>query len=132
MRPAVIRRSLAAAAAITLLTIPSAFAETVAADGDFVTAGNQTTIDVGTVAPGADVPWYVYFVVTCSGTNHVDANQSVKLTPTHADRSRGWRLQRRHADVRAAVRLAGGRRGVPGRPRPRTWPARSTSSSPRR
>ena len=82
MRPAVIRRSLAAAAAITLLTIPSAFAETVAADGDFVMVGNQTSIDVGTVAPGADVPWYVYFVVTCSGTNHVDANQSVKLTPT--------------------------------------------------
>ena len=95
MRPAVVRRSLAAAAAITLLTIPSAFAETVAADGDFVTAGNQTTIDVGTVAPGADVPWYVYFVVTCSGTNHVDANQTVRLTPGTPIAAVRWRLRRR-------------------------------------
>jgi hypothetical protein len=81
MRLAIVRRSLAAAAAVLVLAAPSALAESVGADGDFVSAGPQTLIDVGTVAPGEDVPWYVYFVVTCDGTNHVDANQQIRLTP---------------------------------------------------
>jgi hypothetical protein len=81
MRLAILRRSLAAAAAITLLVAPSAFAESVTADGDDIQIGFQTSIDVGTVAPGEDVPWYVYYVVTCSGTNHVDPGQSIRLSP---------------------------------------------------
>src|SRR2546426_10521540 len=56
MRVVIARRALAAAAAITLLTIPSAFAESVASDFDVVTAGSQDVLDLGTVQPGADVP----------------------------------------------------------------------------
>src|SRR3954470_16607499 len=77
-----LRRSLVAAATITLLTIPSAFAETVDADHDIVTAGIQNTVDLGTVDAGADVPVDVYFTLTCSGTSHVDSTQAVKLTPS--------------------------------------------------
>src|SRR5690242_3801438 len=82
MRFVVLRRSLAAAAAITLLTIPTALAETVEADYDLVTAGSQNVVDLGTVAPGADVHVNLYFTLTCSGTSHVNANQAVKLTPS--------------------------------------------------
>ncbi len=81
MRFTIARRALVAAAAITLLTVPSVAAESVDADGDAVTVGFQSSIDLGTVAPGEDVPYYVYFVVTCSGTNHVDATQSIRLSP---------------------------------------------------
>ena len=81
MRLVIARRAIAAAAAITLLTIPSAFAESVAADFDIVTAGSQDTMDLGTVQPGADVPLDVYFTLTCSGTNHVNPTQVVRLSP---------------------------------------------------
>ena len=82
MRPALLRRSLVAAATITLLTIPSAFAETIDADTDLVTAGAQNVVDLGTVQPGADVPVDVFFTLTCSGTSHVNSTQLIKLTPS--------------------------------------------------
>ena len=81
MRLVIARRAIAAAAAITLLTIPSAFAESVAADFDIITAGSQDTRDLGTVQPGADVPLDLYFTLTCSGTNHVNPTQVVRLSP---------------------------------------------------
>jgi len=82
MRLTTVRRSLAAAAAILLLTVPTVFAETVASDWDLITAGPQNVRDLGTVQPGADVNVDVYFVLTCSGSgNHVDSNQAIKLTP---------------------------------------------------
>ncbi|MBA2382515.1 MAG: HYR domain-containing protein [Chloroflexi bacterium] len=80
--PAVLRRALTAVAAITLLTIPSAFAETVTGDADIVAPGIQGTIDLGTALPGQDVELDVAFVLECSGTNHVDARQSVRLSPS--------------------------------------------------
>jgi len=79
MRLAIARRAIAAAAAITLLTIPSAFAESVAASFDLLDS-SQNTRDLGTVQPGADVPLDVYFTLTCSGTNHVNSNQAVRLS----------------------------------------------------
>lgn len=78
---ALLRRSLVAAAAISLLTIPHAFAETVNIDHDLISSGFQNSIDLGTIQPGATVPIDVWFVLTCSGTTHVDSNQLVKLTP---------------------------------------------------
>ncbi len=81
MRFAPARRALAAVAALTLLTVPAASAETVAGDGDLVTAGLQTTVDLGTAAPGQDVTVNVAFTLTCTGTSHVDLGQMVRLTP---------------------------------------------------
>jgi hypothetical protein len=81
MRPAVIRRSLAAAAAVMLLTVPSVFAETVDLDTDLLTTGNQNVIDLGTVPAGSDQTVDVYFVLTCSGTSHVDSTQAVRVVP---------------------------------------------------
>jgi hypothetical protein len=81
MRFAPARRALAAVAALTLLTVPAASAETVAGDGDLVTAGMQTTVDLGTAAPGQDVTVNVAFTLTCTGTSHVDPGQMVRLTP---------------------------------------------------
>ena len=82
MRPSIIRRALVATATLTLLTIPIVGAETVDPDNDLLTAGPQTSFDGGTVQPSAIVPFQVYFVLTCSGTSHVDATQAVKLTLT--------------------------------------------------
>jgi hypothetical protein len=81
MRFAPARRALVAVAALTLLTVPAASAETVAGDGDLLTAGLQTTIDLGTATPGQDVAVNVAFTLTCTGTSHVDPGQSVRLTP---------------------------------------------------
>src|SRR6478672_11283504 len=81
MRLAILRRSIAAAAAITLLTIPSAFADTV--DGfDSVATGFQSTVDLGAVQPGSDSPVDVYFKLTCGGTSHVNSTQAVRLVPS--------------------------------------------------
>ena len=82
MRPVIVRRALTAALAITMLTIPSVSAESVGADGDVVTAGLQDTIDLGTAEPGQAISFNVYFSVACSGTNHVNSGQSVRLVST--------------------------------------------------
>jgi hypothetical protein len=79
MHPAIVRRAIAAAAAITLLTVPSVFAETINADGDLLTAGFQNSFDLGTVQPGSDSPLDVFFVLTCTGTSHVDSGQMIRL-----------------------------------------------------
>jgi HYR domain len=77
---ALLRRSLVAAATISMLTIPHAFAENVDADRDLLTALPQSSIDFGTVEAGGSRAVDVYFVLTCSGTNHVNSDQFVKLT----------------------------------------------------
>ena len=79
MHPAIVRRAFAAAAFITLLTAPSVFAETVDADGDLLSAGFQNSFNLGTVQPGADAAVDVFFVLTCSGTSHVDTGQNIRL-----------------------------------------------------
>lgn len=57
------------------------FAESIAADADAVSTGDQATVDLGSVAPGQSVPVDVTFRLDCSGTSHVDAGQSVRLSP---------------------------------------------------
>ena len=76
-----IRRAAAAALILCVAASTTAFAETIATDGDAVSAGDQTTIDLGRVAPGQDVAVDVAFRLDCSGTSHVDAGQSVRLSP---------------------------------------------------
>lgn len=58
----------------------SAKADTVEADGDTVTAGLQTTRNLGTVAPGATTTADVSFQLQCATKKHVDDGQSVILT----------------------------------------------------
>lgn len=77
---ALLRRSLVAAATISMLTIPHAFAENVDADRDLLTPLPQSSIDFGTVEAGGSRAVDVYFLLTCSGTNHVNSDQAVKLT----------------------------------------------------
>src|SRR5215207_4737535 len=51
-------------------------------DADVVSAdsGNQTTRNLGTVAPGATLTPPVSFQLKCAGNKHVDANQAVQMT----------------------------------------------------
>ena len=49
-------------AALTLGAV-FAYADTILADADLVTAGSQTTVDLGTVAPGATLTPDVHFLL---------------------------------------------------------------------
>lgn len=64
-----------------LAATATAFAESIVADADSISAGDQTTFDLGSALPNQDVPVDVTFRLDCSGTSHVDAGQSVRLSP---------------------------------------------------
>ena len=81
MHRRMIRRAAAAALMLLVAATTTTFAESIAADADGITVGDQSTIDLGTVAPGQDVPVDVSFRLDCTGTDHVDAAQSVRLSP---------------------------------------------------
>jgi len=103
-----LRRSLALAAAATLLVAGMAQADSVAADGDAVAAGVQTFVDLGTVAPGATIHRDVTMTMACSGLQHVDPGQVVDVFQSAV-----------------TVPLAGGSiaaTGVTIGPVPATWP----------
>lgn len=75
----VVRRSATLAAAGVLLASGIAMADVVGADGDQVTAGVQTFVDLGNVAPGETVHRDVDMVLTCTGLRHVDPGQVVNV-----------------------------------------------------
>jgi hypothetical protein len=81
MQPRVLGRASALAMAALLLTTVAALAETVTADGDLVAPGVQGSVDLGTVSPGQDVHVDVDFILTCTGTSHVNAGQLVRVSP---------------------------------------------------
>ena len=81
MHRRVIRRAAAAALMLLVALTSATFAESTVADADAITAGDQSTLDLGTASPGQDVPVDVTFRLECSGTSHVDAGQSVRLSP---------------------------------------------------
>src|SRR5262245_21833478 len=62
-------------------------ADTVEPDNDFVTAGNQASISLGNVAPGATLTPQVSFTLVCAGNNHVDNPQSVSVAFTSSGSS---------------------------------------------
>jgi hypothetical protein len=64
----------------SLLASSLAFADTLAWDGDIVTAGNQSTVNLGTVGPGAVLTPKASFRLVCNGNRHADAGQTVALT----------------------------------------------------
>jgi hypothetical protein len=72
------RRSTALAAAATLAFAGSAFADSIAADGDQL-SGVQNVVDLGTAAPGETIERDVNFVLSCAGLRHVDPGQVVTV-----------------------------------------------------
>ena len=72
---------MAAGLMLVVLATATTFAESVTADADAVSVGDQGTLDLGSATPGEDVPVDVSFRLDCSGTSHVDAGQSVRLSP---------------------------------------------------
>lgn len=78
------RRSLRRAATIALAAVlavaGTVAADTVRSDGDVVAPGAQTLVDLGTVAPSAEVVVEVAFELVCSNVRHVDPGQSITLT----------------------------------------------------
>jgi hypothetical protein len=57
-----------------------ASADTIASDGDTLNAGNNTTVALGTVSPGATLHPTVRFFLSCGGNKHVDLGQTVTLS----------------------------------------------------
>ncbi|MFP5342466.1 MAG: hypothetical protein ACLGIJ_06035 [Candidatus Limnocylindria bacterium] len=74
-------RSLRRAAALVLAAVLTqagiASADTVGADRDAVTPGSQTMVDLGEVAPSAQVPIPVSFGLVCGSETRLDPGQSV-------------------------------------------------------
>ena len=64
-------------AAAVLVGIASA--DTVQSDADVLTMGNQTSVNLGTVAPGATINPAVRFYLTCDGKSHADSGQTVTI-----------------------------------------------------
>jgi hypothetical protein len=80
MRLAIVRRALVATATLTILAIPVVSADSTALT-DLVTTGTTRTVDLGTVQPSQELGVDVNFVLTCSGTNHVDSTQAIRMNP---------------------------------------------------
>ncbi len=72
-------RAAALAAAGALLLSGTTVADTVAVDGDTVTAGVQTSVNLGTVAAGATISRDVTLTLSCDGLQHVDPGQIVTV-----------------------------------------------------
>lgn len=70
-------------AALTLGAV-FAYADTITSDGDIVTAGDQSTVNLGTVAPGAVLTPKTSFTLNCAGKNHPDQGQTINLTYSSA------------------------------------------------
>lgn len=68
-----------AVGALALLFVGVALADTVQPDGDIVSSGNQTSVSLGTVPPGATLTPTVRFYLTCDGKSHADSGQTVTI-----------------------------------------------------
>ena len=104
------------AVVLAMLVTSLALADTVTPDSDTITTGDQTTRDLGSVAPNAVLTPQVSFMLACAGNNHVDNPQSVSLTFTLAGSTvpSGGNLSASGATIGAT---SGGDLGVP-----TTWP----------
>jgi len=75
-----LRRAAGLAVAGLLAFAGAASADMVRSDGDVVSPGAQTFVDLGAVAPGAVIQVEVAFELVCSNVRHVDAGQTISLT----------------------------------------------------
>lgn len=76
----IVRRSVGLAAGLSLLASSLVFADTVGADADTVTPVNDTSKDLGQVAPGAEVSFDLDFRLTCKNGSHPDRGTSFDVT----------------------------------------------------
>ena len=67
----------AALLAVGIATV--SWADTITADGDNVVAGDQGTVDLGSVAPGTTLTPKTSFRLDCTGKNHPDNGQTISL-----------------------------------------------------
>ena len=73
-------RAGALAAAMLLTFSSTVLADSLAADGDQLTAGVQTYVDLGSMAPGATISRDVSLTLFCAGIRHVDPGQIVTIS----------------------------------------------------
>ncbi|MCJ7712442.1 MAG: HYR domain-containing protein [Chloroflexi bacterium] len=107
----VARRAAAFAIALSLGVAGLAFADTLATDGDAVTAGNQAFLDLGEVAPGASVTVDVVLRLTCKYAAHAAAGSIIDVAASTTT-----------VPVGGALIVSPGRISVP-----TTWPASGES-----
>jgi hypothetical protein len=81
MRYRPFNRALGFVLAIGLLSAGSALADSARVDGNTDTVEVDNLVELGPVAPGAVIVFDVGFQLHCSGFFHVNADQSVVLTP---------------------------------------------------
>ncbi|HEX2754370.1 MAG TPA: HYR domain-containing protein [Candidatus Limnocylindrales bacterium] len=74
-----IRRALVAASTLVILAAVGACADTVPADGDAVTPGNQSLVVLPDATPGQVVTWPINFRLTCDGLNHAAPGATIQL-----------------------------------------------------
>ena len=74
------RRALTLAIISALATAGVASADNLRSDGDTVTPGAQTFVDLGEVSPSAVIAVPVAFELVCTNVNHPDPDQSIQLT----------------------------------------------------
>src|SRR6266567_7412423 len=79
MQQRVIQRAAAAALTVLLVATVAVYADTIPADGDAVTPGNQSIIDLGQAAPGQVVTWPVNFTLVCGGLSHAAIGSTITL-----------------------------------------------------
>ena len=77
LRP--LRRALTLALAGALAFAGVASADIVRADGDILTPATDSFVDLGDVAPSAELTVTVGFTLVCSGLSHPDAGQTIQL-----------------------------------------------------
>src|SRR6186997_534442 len=68
------------AAVMAAVFVGVALADQITPDGDVVSPGDQATVNLGTVAPGAVLTPKTSFKLECNGNNHADNGQTVNLT----------------------------------------------------
>jgi hypothetical protein len=75
-----LRRALVLAVVSVMAFAGAAAADNLRADGDAVTPGAQTFVDLGEVAPSAVISVPVAFELVCTSSTHPDAGQTITLT----------------------------------------------------
>lgn len=80
MHGRVIRRAVAATFSLLIAASLIAYADTVPVDGDSLTAGNQTLVDLGSAAPGAVLVRQVTLRLECGGVSHATPGSTISVT----------------------------------------------------
>ena len=79
MRSLPLRRASILAIALLMSSVGLALADSIPADGDAVTPGSQTLIDLGDRVPGEVVTHPVAFTLVCGGTSHPATGSTITI-----------------------------------------------------